>query len=111
MDNIDEALLKEIADIEGKINGAYNIRKNGEGIERNITPNTNIITKKEKSGIDVIVKENTKFEIVHIPVIITQSGMKDVPIGLLLGLRINYNAPITTMVCSFTGQNSHRTKL
>ena len=78
MDNIDEALLKEIADIEGKINGAYNIRKNGEGIERNITPNTNIITKKEKSGIDVIVKENTKFEIVHIPVIITQSGIKDI---------------------------------
>lgn len=27
MDNIDEALLREIADIEGKINGAYNIRK------------------------------------------------------------------------------------
>lgn len=52
--------------------------KNGEGIERNITPNTNIITKKEKSGIDVIVKENTKFEIVHIPVIITQSGIKDI---------------------------------
>lgn len=78
MDNIDEALLKEIADIEGKINGAYNIRKNGEGIERNITPNTNIITKKEKSGIDVIVKENTKFEIVHIPVIITESGIKDI---------------------------------
>lgn len=78
MDNIDEALLREIADIEGKINGAYNIRKNGEGIERNITPNTNIITKKEKSGIDVIVKENTKFEIVHIPVIITQSGIKDI---------------------------------
>ncbi len=78
MDNIDEALLKEIADIEGKINGAYNIRKNGKGIERNITPNTNIITKKEKSGIDVIVKENTKFEIVHIPVIITESGIKDI---------------------------------
>ena len=78
MDNIDEALLREIADIEGKINGAYNIRKNGEGIERNITPNTNIITKKEKYGIDVIVKENTKFEIVHIPVIITESGIKDI---------------------------------
>ena len=78
MDNIDEALLKEIADIEGKINGAYNIRKNGKGIERNITPNTNIITKKEKSGIDVIVKENTRFEIVHIPVIITESGIKDI---------------------------------
>ena len=42
---------------------------------------------------------------------IAQSGMKDVPISLLLGLRINYNAPIATMVCSFTRQDSHRTKL
>ena len=78
MDKIDEILLKEIADIEGSLEGAYNIRKNGKGIERKITENINIVTKKEVSGIDVIVKENTKFEIVHIPVIITESGIKDV---------------------------------
>ncbi len=79
MDNIDEELLKEISNELGEIrNGAYNIRKNGEGIERKITENINIVTKKDKSGIDIIVKENTKFEFVHIPVIITESGLKDI---------------------------------
>lgn len=79
MDNIDEELLKEVSNELGEIrNGAYNIRKNGEGIERKITENINIVTKEDKSGIDIIVKENTKFEFVHIPVIITKSGLKDV---------------------------------
>ncbi len=78
MDNVDLELLKEVADIEGTPKGAYNIRKNGKGIERQITENINIVTKEDKSGIDIFVKENTKFEFVHIPVIITESGLKDV---------------------------------
>ena len=79
MDKIDKELLKTIADVDAEeIKGAYNIRKNGQGIERKITDNINIVTKKDVSGIDIIVKENTKFEFVHIPVIITESGLKDV---------------------------------
>lgn len=78
MDNVDKELLKEIADIDGLPDGAYNIRKNGKGIERSITPNINIVTKEDKSGIDIYVKENTKNEFVHIPVIITESGLTDV---------------------------------
>ena len=77
MDNIDKELLKTISDIEEMPKGAYNIRKNGKGIERRITENVNIVTKKEVSGIDVFVKEGTPLEIIHIPVIITESGMKD----------------------------------
>ena len=79
MNNIDKELLKTISDVEnGEFQGAYNIRKNGQGIERKVTENINIVTKKDVSGIDIIVKENTKFEFVHIPVIITESGLKDV---------------------------------
>lgn len=78
MDNIDKTLLKEIADMEETPKGAYNIRKNGKGIERKITENINIVTKTDKQGIDIIVKENTKYEFVHIPVIITESGLSDV---------------------------------
>ena len=79
MDKVDIDLLKEVADVEnGEFKGAYNIRKNGKGIERNVTENVNIVTKKDVSGIDIFVKENTKFEIIHIPVIITESGLKDV---------------------------------
>lgn len=79
MDEIDEDLLKEVSDELGEIReGAYNIRKNGKGIERKITDNINIVNKEDKSGIDIFVKENTKFEFVHIPVIITESGLKEV---------------------------------
>ena len=73
----DEGLLEEITDIERIKKGAFNIRKNGQGIERKVTENTNIITKKDKPGIDIYVKENAKFELVHIPVIITESGLND----------------------------------
>lgn len=78
MENVDKELLKEISDIDGEIKGAYNIRKNGKGIERKVTENVNIVTKQDKPGIDIFVKENTKFEFIHIPVIITESGLNDV---------------------------------
>ena len=78
MDNIELELLKQIADINETPNGAYNIRKNGQGIERKVTENVNIVTKEDKQGIDVFVKENTKYEFIHIPVIITESGLNDV---------------------------------
>ena len=78
INKIDENLLNEISNVEEIKAGAYNIRKNGKGIERKITENVNIVTKKDKSGIDIYVKENTKFEFIHIPVIITESGLKEV---------------------------------
>ena len=78
IDNIDKGLLKEISGLETMPEGAYNIRKNGKGIERKVTDNVKIITKKDVSGIDIHVKENTKFEFIHIPVIITESGLKDI---------------------------------
>ncbi len=77
MDKVEKDLLKQIADIDGEIQGAYNIRENGKGIERKVTENINIVTKKDTPGIDIFVKENTKMEFVHIPVILTQSGLKD----------------------------------
>ena len=66
MDKIDEALLNEVSNLENLKNGAYNIRKNGQGIERKVTENVNIVTKEDKSGIDIMVKENTKFEFVKL---------------------------------------------
>lgn len=78
INKIDENLLNQISDYDKiKNEGAYNIRKNGQGIERKITENVNIVTKEDKSGIDIYVKENAKFEIIHIPVIITESGLSD----------------------------------
>ncbi|MDW2800177.1 SufD family Fe-S cluster assembly protein [Clostridium boliviensis] len=75
---IDKVILEEIADLHEVPLGAYNIRKNGEGISRNTTANIDIITKKDKPGIDVIIKPGTKGESVHIPVIVSQEGLKDI---------------------------------
>ena len=77
LNDIDEGLLEEVSGLEKLKSGAYNIRKNGQGIERKVTENVNIITKDDKPGINIYVKENAKFELVHIPVIITESGLND----------------------------------
>lgn len=74
---IDKELLSEVSNLENMNKGAYNIRKNGEGIERRVTENVKIENKADKSGINIYVKENTKFEFIHIPVIITESGLND----------------------------------
>jgi len=73
LDSIDKRLLKEVADLHEIPQGAYNIRKNGEGLSRNTTANIDIVTKEGKPGIDVIVKPGTKNESVHIPVILSES--------------------------------------
>lgn len=77
LNDIEKNLLKTIADIENTPFGAYNIRKNGKGIDRNTTANIDIVTKTDKPGIDIIIKENTKNESVHIPVILTENGLTD----------------------------------
>lgn len=78
LDSLEKHMLKQIADIEEVPMGAYNIRKDGKGIDRNTTSNIDIVPKKDKPGIDIIIKENTKNESVHIPVILTAEGLKDV---------------------------------
>ena len=71
--SIDKKLLEEVADLHEIPQGAYNIRKNGEGFSRNTTANIDIISKRGKPGIDVIVKPGTMNESVHIPVILSES--------------------------------------
>ena len=78
LNKVDESLLNQISDIENIKKGAFNIRKNGQGIERKNTKNIEIIPKKDKPGIDIYVKENTVFDIVHIPVIVTEEGIDDI---------------------------------
>lgn len=77
MDKIQQDLLATVADIHGVPEGAYNIRSNGGLGGRNTTANIDIVTKEDKPGIDIIIKAGTKNESVHIPVIISESGLKD----------------------------------
>lgn len=78
MDDIQKSLLEEVAGLHKIPVGAYNIRANGVSAARNTTENINIVTKEDKSGIDIIIKPNTKNESVHIPVVLSQSGLEEV---------------------------------
>lgn len=77
MDKIQQTLLEQIADIHTVPEGAYNIRANGKLAGRNTTANIDIVTKQDKPGIDIIIKAGTKNESVHIPVVLSESGLKD----------------------------------
>ncbi len=75
--NNDKELLATIADLHSVPLGAYNIRKDGKLVSRSVSANINIVTKKDKPGIDVFIKDGTVNESVHIPVIVSEAGLKD----------------------------------
>ena len=77
MDAIEKRLLHEVADLDALPVGAYNIRENGKLGGRSTTANIDIVTKSDKPGIDIIIKPGTVGESVHIPVILSQSGLRD----------------------------------
>lgn len=77
MNDIEKNMLKEVAELDALPVGAYNIRNNGKSEARNITSHINIVTKQDKPGIDIIIAAGTKNESVHIPVIVSESGLKD----------------------------------
>jgi len=78
MDQIQKRLLAEVADLHDIPEGAYNIRANGETAVRNTTANIDIISKEDGTGIDIRVKPGTKKESIHIPVVLSKSGLKEV---------------------------------
>ena len=77
MNNVDKRMLEAVADLHEIPQGAFSLRKNGESAERRSSANIIIEPKKDKPGIDIIVKAGTKNESVHMPVIITESGVND----------------------------------
>ena len=76
-DAIQERMLEEVADLHGVPEGAYNIRSNGKTSARATTANIDITTKTDKAGIDIRIKPGTKHESVHIPVVVSASGLKE----------------------------------
>ena len=77
MDAIQKHLLEQVAGLHEVPEGAYNIRANGQKAGRNTTANIDIVTKTDKDGIDIIIKPGTRHESVHIPVVLSMSGLKD----------------------------------
>lgn len=77
MDEIQKTLLEQVAGLHEMPAGAYNIRANGASVSRGTTANIDIVTKTDKPGIDIVIKEGTKKESVHIPVVLSQSGLTE----------------------------------
>ena len=78
MEQMEKKLLQTVADISGFMQGsAFSLRKNGAGVERHSTEHVKILAKTDKPGIDIIVDANTRGESIHIPVILTDSGIQD----------------------------------
>ena len=77
LDAIQKKLLAEIAGLHEVPAGAYNFRANSKLAGRNNTANIEIISKTDGSGIDIHIKPNTKNESVHIPVVLSESGLTE----------------------------------
>ena len=77
MDAVQQRLMEEVADLHDIPEGAYNLRANGESVGRQSTANIEIVSKTEVSGIDIHIKSGTVHESVHIPVVLSESGLKE----------------------------------
>ena len=77
LNDIQKRILAEIADLHKVPTGAYNIRANGESAGRNSTANIEITTKTDVSGINIRIKDGTVNESVHIPVVVSETGLKE----------------------------------
>ena len=77
MDQIQKRLLEEVADLHEVPQGAYSLRINGQLHGKNDSENITIVKKEDKPGIDIYIRPGTKNESMHIPVILSQSGLKE----------------------------------
>ena len=109
MDKIEEALLAEVADLHGVPEGAYNIRRNGESAGRRTTENIDIVTKTDRPGIEVHIKPGTVNESVHIPVLLTATGLNELVYNDFF---IGENCDITIVAgCGIHNDGSEKSRL
>ena len=78
LDSTISSVLEEVAGINDFPDGAYNIRVDGESIGRSSTRDIAIEPKKDTSGIDIIIAPGVKNDKVHIPVVISKTGVSEV---------------------------------
>ncbi len=77
LDSIKKNLLEQVAGIHEVPAGAYSLRVDGKLFGKSNSENIEIVTKTDKPGIDIYVKPGTKKESLHIPVLLAQSGLKE----------------------------------
>ena len=77
LNDTEKFLLKEVADLTDLPAGAFNIRSDSRSVARQSSPHIDILPKESVSGLDIFIKAGAKGETVHIPVVMTQSGLKE----------------------------------
>lgn len=77
IDEIQKRILSEVAGLHDVPEGAYNIRANGKSAGRASTANIEIIPREDGQGLTINIKPGTKHESVHIPVVMSESGIKE----------------------------------
>lgn len=77
MNAVLKRILQKVSGLLDIPQGAYNFRVNGQSAHYASSENTRIIAKKDKPGMDIIVRSSVRGEVVHIPVLINQGGLSD----------------------------------
>ena len=77
LDKIKIEMLKQVADLHDIPEGAYSLRVDGEMFGKNNSENIIIEKKTDKPGIDIYIKSTAKRESVHIPVILAETGIRE----------------------------------
>ena len=77
MDSIQKRILQEVAGLHAVPEGAYNIRANGQSAGRRSTASIEISSKAAGNGIDIRIQPGTVKQSVHIPVVLSESGLKE----------------------------------
>ena len=75
---IEKKALAAVAGLYEIPEGAYNFRINGKAVKRNSTATIEVLSKKNGRGLEIHVKPGTKNQSVHIPVVISYSGLEEV---------------------------------
>ena len=77
LDKIKLEMLRQVADLHEIPEGAYSLRVDGEMFGKNSSENIIIEKKQDKPGIDIYIKAGAKRESVHIPVILAETGIRE----------------------------------
>lgn len=77
LDKIKLEMLRQVADLHEIPEGAYSLRVDGEMFGKNSSENIIIEKKEDKPGIDIYIKAGAKRESVHIPVILAETGIRE----------------------------------
>lgn len=77
MDAIQKTLLEQVTGLHEVPQGAFSIRVDGNLYGKGDSENIAIVKKEDKPGIDIYIKPGTKKESVHIPVLLSKSGLKE----------------------------------